>query len=117
MKVIVGETFNDIVLDNTKDVLFEMYAPWCGHCKKLEPIYNELAEKLSGIESVVIAKMDATANDSPHPKYQARGYPTIFFAPANKKDAPLTFSGDRSVAGFRDFIKKNAAIKWPKDEL
>jgi len=117
VKIVVGESFNDIVLDKTKDVLIEMYAPWCGHCKKLEPIYTELAEKLGGIDSVVIAKMDATANDSPHPKYQARGYPTIFFAPANNKDAPLTFSGDRSVAGFRDYLKKNAAIKWPKDEL
>jgi len=108
VKVVVGQSFNDIVLDNTKDVLFEMYAPWCGHCKKLEPIYNELAEKLSGIDSVVIAKMDATANDSPHPKYQAKGYPTIFFAPAGKKDTPMTSSGDRTVAGCRDYLKKNS---------
>jgi protein disulfide isomerase len=75
---IVGENFADIVLDDTKDVLIELYAPWCGHCKKLVPIYDELAASLKDVENVVIAKMDATANDSPHGKYQAKGYPTIF---------------------------------------
>ena len=45
-QVVVGKTFNEIVNDPTKDVLIEFYAPWCGHCKSLEPIYNELGEKV-----------------------------------------------------------------------
>ena len=40
VKVVVGKTFDEIVLDETKDVLIEFYAPWCGHCKSLEPIWN-----------------------------------------------------------------------------
>ena len=51
-QVVVGKTFNEIVNDPTKDVLIEFYAPWCGHCKNLEPIYNELGEKV-GTTSVV----------------------------------------------------------------
>jgi protein disulfide isomerase family A protein 3 len=116
--VVVGETFNDIVMNPEKDVLIEFYAPWCGHCKSLAPKYDQLAKELEEVESVVIAKFDATANDSPHPEYQARGYPTIFFAPANKKDKPIKYEGDREVAAFKKWLKQNAAkpFELPKQK-
>lgn len=45
-QVVVAENFDSIVNDDSKDVLIEFYAPWCGHCKNLEPKYNELGEKV-----------------------------------------------------------------------
>ena len=72
MQVVVGESFDEIVNDPTKDVLMEFYAPWCGHCKSLEPKYFELAVKLRDSKDIVIAKMDATANDVPYP-YEVQG--------------------------------------------
>jgi len=114
--VVVGETFKNIVLDTTKDVLIELYAPWCGHCKKLEPIYNELAEALKNQPNLVIAKMDATANDASHSEYQSKGYPTILFAPANNKDHPVKFTGSRDVTGFTDFLKKHASLPWASEK-
>lgn len=42
----VADTFDEIVNDPEKDVLVEFYAPWCGHCKNLEPKYKELGEKV-----------------------------------------------------------------------
>jgi len=40
---LVGKTFDNIVFDESHDVLVEFYAPWCGHCKSLAPKYEELA--------------------------------------------------------------------------
>lgn len=46
-QVVVAKNFDEIVNDPERDVLIEFYAPWCGHCKQLEPKYTELAEKVS----------------------------------------------------------------------
>lgn len=45
-QVVVAENFDEIVNAEDKDVLIEFYAPWCGHCKNLEPKYKELGEKV-----------------------------------------------------------------------
>jgi protein disulfide isomerase family A protein 3 len=116
VKVVVAKNFNEIVNDPERDVLIEFYAPWCGHCKSLEPKYVELGEKLAGQDSVVIAKMDATANDVP-PPYNVRGFPTIFWAPKGSKGNPKKYEGGREVNDFVAFIKKEASNKSVKDEL
>lgn len=105
--VVVGKTFNEIVNDETKDVLIEFYAPWCGHCKSLEPVYKELGEKLADVKDIVIAKMDATANDAPSP-YEVSGFPTIYFSPMYGKKTPKKYNGGRDVDSFIDYLKREA---------
>lgn len=46
VKVAVAKNFDEVVTNNGKDTLIEFYAPWCGHCKKLAPAYDELAQKV-----------------------------------------------------------------------
>ncbi|KAK3155767.1 hypothetical protein QOZ80_2AG0098410 [Eleusine coracana subsp. coracana] len=111
VKVVVGKNLDQIVLDESKDVLLEIYAPWCGHCQALEPTYNKLAKYLHGINSLIIAKMDGTTNE--HPRAKPDGFPTILFYPAGKKSfEPITFEGDRTVVEMYKFIKKNAGIPF-----
>ncbi|XP_062245483.1 protein disulfide-isomerase A3 [Platichthys flesus] len=108
VKVLVAENFDEIVNDDSKDVLIEFYAPWCGHCKTLEPKYIELGEKLADDPNVVIAKMDATANDVPSP-YEVSGFPTIYFSPAGSKMAPKKYEGGRDVGDFLSYLKREAS--------
>lgn len=119
VKVVVGKTFDEIVMDTKKDVLIEFYAPWCGHCKKMEPEYLSLAKKYKNEKNLVIAKMDATANDVPHGAYKVEGFPTIYFAPSSKKQNPIQFSGgERNVESLSKFVEEHATkLSHKKDEL
>lgn len=111
VKIVVGNNFDEIVLDESKDVLLEIYAPWCGHCQAFEPTYNKLAKHLRGIDSLVIAKMDGTTNE--HPRAKADGFPTLVFFPAgNKSFDPITVETDRTVVALYKFLKKNASIPF-----
>jgi protein disulfide isomerase family A protein 3 len=104
--VAVGLNFEDVVIKNDKDTLVEFYAPWCGHCKKLTPIYDELATKLKD-EEVAIVKMDATANDVPS-GFDVRGFPTLYWLPKNSKDTPVRYEGGRELEDFVKYIAKHA---------
>uniref|UniRef100_A0A672NBF7 protein disulfide-isomerase n=1 Tax=Sinocyclocheilus grahami TaxID=75366 RepID=A0A672NBF7_SINGR len=120
VKVVVADTFEEIANDPEKDVLIEFYAPWCGHCKKLEPKYTELGERLYSDPNLVIAKMDATANDIPQ-GYDVQGFPTIYFAAAGRKDEPKRYEGAREVKDFINFLKREASkplvLNGVKEEL
>lgn len=107
VKVVVAKNFDEIVNDDSKDVLVEFYAPWCGHCKNLAPKYDELAEKLKDETDVVIAKMDATANDVPS-NYKVAGFPTLYWAPKGGKNNPKKYDSGREVDDFVNFIAKHS---------
>lgn len=105
--IVTGKTFDDIVMDEDKDVLTMFYAPWCGHCKKLEPTWDELGEKIADNPDIVIAKIDATANDSPS-QFAVSGFPTIYWSPKGDKANPTKYSGGRDLSDFTSFLSKNS---------
>jgi len=75
LTTLVGSSFEELVNDASKDVLVKYYAPWCGHCKALAPVWDELAKDTEGIEDLLIAKFDATENEVAG--LDIRGYPTL----------------------------------------
>jgi protein disulfide-isomerase A1 len=105
VKIVVGKSFQDIVMDDSKDVFVEFYAPWCGHCKSLAPKYEKLGEMFADTPSVVIAKVDATENDTPA---DIQGFPTILLYPAGAKQKPTKYTGDRTEAAMAKWIRDNA---------
>lgn len=113
--MVVGKTFEEVVFDDSKDVLIEMYAPWCGHCKALEPTYTKLAQRYKDQPNLVIAKLDATANDVPL-EYKAEGFPTIYFAPAGSKLKPVKYEGARELDDFVKFLKEKSTVLSSKDK-
>ncbi|XP_071736294.1 protein disulfide-isomerase-like [Rutidosis leptorrhynchoides] len=121
VKVVVTDSLKDMVLDSKKNVLLEVYAPWCGHCKKLAPILEEVAVSFEQDPDVVIAKLDGTQNDIPSDKFEIQGYPTMFFKSASGKYAQ--YDGNRSKEDIIEFIQNNrdatseSTLESIKDEL
>jgi protein disulfide-isomerase A1 len=111
VKVVVADTFDALVWDNDKDVFIEFYAPWCQHCKRLEPLWNEIGELLKQkSDKIIIAKIDATANDVPA---EVQGFPTLYFkkkgAAKGKLDKEMFYEGDRTKQAILRYIKEKSS--------
>jgi len=115
--IVVGKNFDDVVLNGEADVLLEIYAPWCGHCKKLAPVWEELAkhfydqEEDKSARKVVIAKMDGTENEVEG--LSAGGFPTLKFFPASAKTVTdaVDYQGGRELDAFIEYIEKKTGGK------
>ncbi|KAG5464552.1 hypothetical protein LSCM1_00743 [Leishmania martiniquensis] len=103
LTTVVGHTFAQYT-DGTRDVMLLFYAPWCGHCKKLHPEYEKVAKSLED-ENVIIAKIDATANDFNRERFEISGFPTMYFIAAGK--SPIVYEGGRTADAITAFVKSH----------
>jgi len=87
------------------DTFVKFYAPWCGHCKKLAPTWDELAQKIDGDKDLeaTIAKVDCTKAQSLCQDNEIRGYPTLAFF--RKGEKVETYSGARTLKELYTFVQ------------
>jgi len=108
VSVLSRDTFAHFVMP--KDVvLVEFYAPWCGHCKTLEPEYAAAAKELKK-DGISLAKVDATKEGELAKEYFVQGFPTlILFRKGVKVE---DYSGPRTSKEIVSYMRKQADPDW-----
>jgi thioredoxin 1 len=101
--VATDDNFEGEVLKSDKPVLIDFWAPWCGPCKAIGPVVEELAEKFQ--DSVKIMKLNVDENQKTAVNYGVRSIPTlILFKEGKVLD---TLIGLVPKERLEDFVKKS----------
>lgn len=107
--------FEELVLNSDDMWLVEFFAPWCGHCKNLEPEWKRAAGELKG--KVKLGAVDATVHGSLAQKYGVQGYPTIKYFNAGSKSGPQDYDGGRTSSDIVTWAMNKYAANAPPPEL
>ncbi|KAL6054634.1 Protein disulfide-isomerase A6 [Balamuthia mandrillaris] len=99
--VLDSDNFNELTA--TGIWMVEFYAPWCGHCKRLAPVWEEFATVVKG--KVNVAKVDATEEEELAAAFKVTGYPTIFLL---RNGQMRQYRGGRDVNTFVEYVES----KW-----
>ena len=100
---VTDDSFETDVLQSDKPVLVDYWAEWCGPCKMIGPILEEIAPEYA--DKIKIAKLNIDDNPNTPPKYGIRGIPTLMLFKAGAVDA--TKVGALSKSQLTAFIDEN----------
>ena len=106
------DNFDKVVYDSGKPALVEFFAPWCGHCKTLAPIYEELATAFASQGSKVsVANVDADDHKSLGKRFGVQGFPTLKWFSGKKGEEPEDYNGGRDIESLTKFIQGKTGLK------
>lgn len=109
----VGEVATVAPVDLQQDmgsgaIMTMFFAPWCGHCKKLHPIFEDLARQAP--QGLVVAQMDCTVETTFCESAGVMGYPTIFLFHGKQK---AKYEGSRTVPDFLNWYTRVTGFALP----
>ena len=100
---ISDETFEENVINNGKPIIVDFWAEWCGPCKQIAPILEEISNEYN--DKITIGKLDVDENPETPGKYQIRGIPTMLLF--NNGKLVDTKVGLSSKTDLKEWINKN----------
>ena len=107
---LLPKNFDEVVLQSGKPALVEFFAPWCGHCRNLVPVYEELAQTFAfASDKISIAKVDADAHKTLGRRFGIQGFPTIKWF-NGKSDKPEHYEGGRDIESLTAFVAEKSGV-------
>ncbi|KAK4703442.1 hypothetical protein P7C70_g2777, partial [Phenoliferia sp. Uapishka_3] len=117
--VLNNQNFEQVINGQSKGTLVAFFAPWCGHCKSLEPTWTKVAGAFEGDDRCRVAHLDAdkAENKALASKYGVSGFPTLKFIPPGGK-APIDYQSARTEEALIEFLNKHCGTsKLPGGRL
>jgi thioredoxin 1 len=98
---VTDASFDSEVLNSDLPVLVDFWAEWCGPCKMIAPVLNEIADEYAG--KIKVCKVDVDANPDVAPKFGIRGIPTLIIFKGGNAEA--TKVGALSKTQLTEFVE------------